>query len=153
MWSPLSEALLNSAARKEHVMNVIAPARAAGKIVLCDRFMDSTRAYQGYAGGVSPDVIDVLETSAVGECVPNLTLIFDLDPEIGLARAAGRGDGAETRFERKGLAFHKKLRAAFLEIAARYPERCIVINADRQVDAIQSEIREIVSSTLSKKTR
>ena len=116
-WSAEAEAMLNAAARDAHVRTVIAPALAAGKIVISDRFMDSTRAYQGYAGGCDMALVDALEQAAVGTCRPQLTLVFDLAPEIGLTRAKSRGGSVEDRYERKGLAFHTALRQGFLSIA------------------------------------
>jgi dTMP kinase len=129
--SPEAEALLNYAARDHHLRHLIRPALNSGKTVLCDRFMDSTRAYQSYAGGVAARFIDTLEQNIVATTIPTRTLIFDLDPALGLQRAQSRG-GAD-RFERKGLEFHMKLRAGFLEIAAANPVRCRVINADQPV--------------------
>jgi dTMP kinase len=128
-WTPEAEAMLNSAARAVHVRDVIRPALATGHIVISDRFMDSTRAYQCYAGGCATELINQLEHAAVGKTVPDLTLIFDLDPDLGLARAKARGQGVEDRFERKGLAFHQTLRNGFLTIATQNPDRCVVIDA------------------------
>jgi dTMP kinase len=142
-FSAEAEALLNSAARDAHLRDVIRPALAQNKTVLCDRFMDSTRAYQGYAGGCAMELIDALERHVVGRDRPNLTFIFDLDPAIGLQRARSRGAGIEDRYERKGLAFHEKLRAGFLEIARNEPSRCILIDASQSVDHVW---RDIVSA-------
>jgi dTMP kinase len=139
-WTPVSEALLNSAARTEHVRMVIAPALQRNAYVICDRFMDSTRAYQGVAGGVNKTLIDALEREAVGRYLPNQTLVFDLDPEQGLARAKARGTDSESRFERKGLAFHQKLRTAFLDIAAHDPARCRVIDASKSITEISEAV-------------
>lgn len=135
-WSAASEAMLMSAAREVHVRTVIAPALEQGTVVISDRFMDSTRVYQGHAGGVAPDVIAALEQAAVGDCTPDLTLIFDLSAEDGLARAGARGTANEDRFERKGRAFHEKLREGFLAIAKAEPGRCKVIDASRDSDAV-----------------
>ena len=139
-WSAESEALLNYAARDSHLQQVIRPALAAGSTVLCDRFMDSTRAYQGYAGACTFHLLDELEKSIVRDTRPSLTLIFDLDPIIGLARAKSRGDGAEDRFERKGLAFHQRIRNGFLEIAKSEPQRCRVIDANQSIESVASAI-------------
>ena len=145
-WTAKSEALLNYAAREQHLEQVVRPALAQGQTVLCDRFMDSTRAYQGYAGSCDMAFIDALEKAVVGPTRPHLTLIFDLDPEIGLNRAHARGDAlAEDRYERKGLAFHRKLREGFLDILRRDPKRCRLIDAAQDVDAVAEDVWSIVS--------
>lgn len=148
-WTPKSEALLNYAAREQHLEQVVRPALAHGKIAVCDRFMDSTRAYQGYAGGCDMGFIDALENAVVGATRPNLTLIFDLDPELGLKRAHSRGDAvAEDRYERKGLGFHQKLRAGFLDILRRDPQRCRLIDAAQSVDDVSEAVWSIVKAAL-----
>jgi dTMP kinase len=148
-WTAKSEALLNYAAREQHLEQVIRPALAEGRIVLCDRFMDSTRAYQGYAGGCDLAFIDALEHAIVGDTRPALTLIFDVDPAQGLARARARGDAlAEDRYERKGLAFHVKLREGFLDILRRNPKRCRLVDAAQDVDAVAEDVWAIVSGAL-----
>ena len=139
-WSAEAEAMLNAAARSVHVRDVIAPALAQGDVVISDRFIDSTRAYQGFAGGCSFELIDNLEKAAIGDCRPDLTLILDLDSALGLARAKARGDGMEDRYERKGLAFHEKLRVGFLAIAKAEPKRCIVIDAGQNIDGVASDV-------------
>lgn len=145
-WTPKSEALLNYAAREQHLAQVIRPALAAGQTVLCDRFMDSTRAYQGYAGGCEPAFIDALEKAVVGATRPTLTILFDLDPAIGLARAKSRGDAvAEDRYERKGLAFHQKLREGFLDILRREPKRCRLVDASQDIEAVADDVWSIVA--------
>jgi dTMP kinase len=135
-WTSTAEALLNYAARDAHLRDVIRPALALGRTVLCDRFMDSTRAYQGYAGDCPMPLIDDLELNVVKQTRPDLTFVFDLDPVLGLARAAQRGAGVEDRYERKGLAFHGALRLGFLEIARKEPERCVVLDASQSADAV-----------------
>ena len=147
-WTPTADALLMYAARSDHLDRVIRPALARGAWVVCDRFADSTRAYQGVGGGVSPAMVEALEAGVVGADWPDLTLIFDLPAAAGLARAGDRG-GAEARFEAKGLAFHEKLRRAFLDIAAREPDRCVVIDAAHAVDAVEAAVREAVRSRLA----
>jgi dTMP kinase len=139
-WSPLAEALLMNAARDSHLRKTIRPALALGRTVLCDRFLDSTRAYQGAAGGVDMKLIAALEQSVVGETVPDLTLIFDLEPEVGLARAKASDD----RFERKGADFHSRLNAAYREIARAEPERCRLIDASAPPVAVFAAIMKIV---------
>jgi dTMP kinase len=148
-WTAKSEALLNYAAREQHLEQVVRPALAQGRTVLCDRFMDSTRAYQGYAGGCDLSFIDALERAIVGETRPRLTLIFDLDPAVGLSRARARGDAlAEDRYERKGLAFHKKLREGFLDILRKEPARCRLVDAAQDADAVAADVWSIVGGVL-----
>jgi dTMP kinase len=139
-WTVEAEALLNYAARASHLQAIIRPALAAGKFVLCDRFSDSTRAYQGYAGGCDMKLLDALEASIVGPTRPALTLILDIDPELGLARTKTRADGSEDRYERKGLEFHQQLRAGFLKIAEAEPERCRVIDASGSIEDTKARI-------------
>ena len=146
-WSARAEALLNFAARDSHLTQVIRPALERGAIVLSDRFMDSTRVYQGMAGGVDTAFIGVLEQAIVGDTRPHLTLIFDLDPELGLERAKSR-DGGEDRYERKGLAFHRRLRDGFLEILRREPNRCELIDAARPAGEVEQTVWRIVESRL-----
>jgi dTMP kinase len=148
-WTATAEALLNYAARETHLTQAIRPALERGAIVLCDRFMDSTRAYQGYAGDCAMNFIDALEEAIVGPTRPQLTLVFDLDPKVGLARAKGRkSDVAEDRYERKGASFHQRVREGFLAIARDHPKRCRVIDASRDVEAVSAEVWALVSEAL-----
>lgn len=148
-WSPLTEALLMNAARRDHIERVIAPALARGAVVLCDRFADSTRAYQGAGGALDPAVIAQLEAAVVGDIRPDLTLIFDLPVEEGLRRALSR-NGGEERFEAKGSAFHERLRAAYLNIAEAEPERCVLIDATATLDAVEAAILAAVQPRLDR---
>jgi len=150
-WDSVTEALLHFAARRNHLVQTVWPALAAGNWVLCDRFADSTMAYQGYAQGLGTEVINRLYTISVGDFSPDLSLIFDLDPEIGLARAAVSAQAAqhnETRYERMGLAFHQDIRRAFLAIAADNPQRCVAIDASGMIDAIAEEVLAVVQARL-----
>ena len=146
-WSATAEILLNYAARESHLVHTVRPALAGGATVLCDRFMDSTRAYQGLAGGGPLDLIDRLERDIVGDTRPDLTLVFDLDPVRGLERARTRGGG--DRYERKGLAFHRRLRQAFLDIAAAEPARCRIVDAgqgeDEVAEAVWRQVAPVVA--------
>ncbi|GGF59296.1 thymidylate kinase [Azorhizobium oxalatiphilum] len=151
-YGPASEALLFAAARADHVDTVIAPALAAGTWVVCDRFIDSTRVYQGVLGSLSGDLLDSLEGVAVGETRPDLTLMLDVPPEVGLARAAARGEAAD-RFESEGLAFHAKVRDAFLALAKAEPDRCVVVDATVPPDKVAERIWETVVSHLSPAAR
>lgn len=146
-WSACAETLLLYAARCDHIERTIGPALARGAWVICDRFADSTRAYQGAAGGAPQSLIAALETAVLGELRPDLTLVFDLPPEIGLARAQGRG-GGEARFESKGLEFHARLRAGFLAIARAEPDRCVIIDAALGVDQVEQAVWAAVSERL-----
>jgi dTMP kinase len=146
-WSATTETLLMYAARADHLERTIRPALAQGLWVVCDRFADSTRAYQGAAGGAPEGLIAGIESAVVGEDKPDLTLIFDLAPEAGLARAQGRG-GAEDRFEGKGLAFHQRLRERFLSIAKAEPDRCVVIDAGAEIEAVAEAVWTAVNRRL-----
>ncbi len=141
-FGPAGEAILFAAARIDHIDETIAPALAAGDWVLCDRFADSTRAYQGAAGKLDKSLIDSLERVAVGETRPDLTLVLDMPIEKSLERAAARRQGSAEpdRFEREGRAFHETLRQAFLDIAAAEPQRCAVIDADRPSEQVGQEV-------------
>jgi len=144
-WSGMTEALLNFAARSDHLARIIRPALQRGDIVLCDRFADSTMAYQGYAQGVGAAAISALTDIVVEDTRPDLTLIMDLPVAAGLARAAARGEG-EDRYEKMGQAFHETLRAAFLDIAARAPKRCVVIDATGSEETIAEQIMAVIKA-------
>ena len=139
-WTPTAEALLMYAARAEHLQRTINPAREAGTVVLCDRFADSTFAYQAAAGGVAAAFVNDLYRHVVAQDGPDLTLIFDLPSDQGLARVAAAGRSGEDRFERKGAAFQARVRDAFLSIAAAEPHRCVVIDAARSADAVADAV-------------
>jgi dTMP kinase len=147
-WAPMSEALLMTAARTEHVERTIKPALADNHWVLCDRFYDSTVAYQGAGHGLGIERMQELQANALPGVRPDLTFMLDLPVETGLARAVGRESAKadrEDRFERMDLSFHEKIRAAFLTIAARAPDRCVIINADTDITSLQEELRAAVS--------
>jgi len=146
-WTPIAETLLHYAARADHLGRTIRPALAAGRWVICDRFADSTTAYQGYGHGVAFDVIDSLFKAVVGDTAPDLTLILDLPVEQGLQRAAARS-GHENRYEQMAVEFHSRLRSGFLAIARANSQRCAVIDAGRAVDAIQSDIQAAIGRRL-----
>jgi dTMP kinase len=143
-WSSVTETLLMYAARRDHLERVIRPALDRGAIVLCDRFADSTRAYQGAGGDAPASLIAALEDHVLAGSIPDLTLIFDIPAAVGLERAANRGGAA--RFESKGLDFHERLRAGFLAIAQREPERCIVIDAADTPQAVFDAVWDAVST-------
>ena len=145
-WSPLSETLLILADRAAHLERVIRPALADGKYVVCDRFFDSTRAYQGIAGGLGLEVIHNLQQPVLGTTLPDVTLLLDIDPEKGLSRAQERG--GDLRFESKTLAYHQTLRQAFLDFAKQEPERMVVIDADRDIEAVSTDIITVLGERL-----
>ncbi|MDZ4735141.1 MAG: dTMP kinase [Rhodospirillaceae bacterium] len=146
-WNALTETLLHFAARNDHVLRTIEPALADRHWVICDRFVDSTVAYQGYGLGVDRAFIAMLEKSVLGGLRPDLTLFLDLPVETGLARAASRR-GGEDRYETMDIAFHERLRHGFHEIAARDPARCVLIDATEDVDAVQRQVIGAVVSRL-----
>ncbi|MGH1367077.1 MAG: dTMP kinase [Maritimibacter sp.] len=137
-WSPETEILLFTAARRDHLERLIAPETAAGKTVICDRFADSTRMYQGLRAEGLRKIVDDLHDLMIGR-EPDLTFIIDMDPQKGHARAKGRG-GHEERFEDFGADLQVKMRAGFLALAAAHPERCVVIDGDRSIDAVARDV-------------
>jgi dTMP kinase len=143
-WSPLTETLLLLAARHDHVVRVIEPALAAGRWVLCDRFIDSTRVYQGVAGALGLALVDQLHRTIFGELRPDLTLILDLPAPTGLARR--RADAGANRFERMDPAYHQRVREGFLAIARAEPERCTVIDAAPSEAVVAGHIRAAVQA-------
>jgi dTMP kinase len=147
-WSPTTETLLMYAARRDHIERVIRPALARDAWVICDRFADSTRAYQGAAGGVDPRFITALETFILEDTRPDLTLVFDLPADVGLERAHARA-GAEMRFESKGMAFHERLRDGFRAIAASEPERCALIDATGSIAEVEAAVWAAVEARLA----
>ena len=146
-WDALTEVLLFSAARRDHLVNKIWPALKEGKIVLCDRFADSTLAYQGYGRKDDKELqkkLSDLYQMIAGDFRPDLTFILDVEPEIGLKRSCDRLGNNERRFEDMDIQFHKNLRQAFLKIAQQDNQRCHVIQTNRSVDDIHQDIMEIV---------
>src|SRR6187401_2974906 len=131
LLGPDAETLLFAAARDDHVRTVIEPALAEGTWVLCDRFSDSTRAYQGSLGQVTPAVLNAMQRVTIGDLKPDLTLILDIPVEVGLKRAAARrGTGAPDRFEAEDVKFHQDLRDAYKQISTEDPQRCALIDAN-----------------------
>lgn len=151
------EALLFAAARSDHVETVIRPALEQGIIVLCDRFMDSSRVYQGITGNLPQDLIDALERVAINRLRPDITILLDMPAAMGLARArarAGEGHGAgeePDRFEKEELETHERRRDAFLDVASRNPERCRVIDAARPVRVIAGDVLSAVLPALERR--
>lgn len=148
-YGPAMEALLFAAARSDHIDQKIRPAIEAGQIVLCDRFIDSSRVYQGVSGNLDPQFMQSVERIAIDGTMPDLTFILDIPADKGLARAGlRRGAEVADRFEKETIATHEARRQAFLAIAAREPQRCKVIDADRTVAEISTEIAALTDAAL-----
>ncbi len=146
-WTPVSEVLLNYAARAENLDKIVYPALKRGQWVISDRFVDSTMAYQGFGHGVAREAINKLRSAVLADFKPDLTIIFDLNLEVGLERARVRGQD-ENRFERMGHDFHERLRQGFLQIGREEPERCVVIDASASIEQVGEAIRAIVRERL-----
>ena len=146
-WSPETEILLFTAARRDHLERTIRPALAAGKIVICDRFADSTRMYQGLRGPGLRAQVDALHDLMIGQ-EPDLTVLVDMDPETGLARALGR-NGGEERFETFGQDLQARMRAGFLSLAAQNPQRIVTVNGAGDIDAVAADILAVVEPRLT----
>jgi dTMP kinase len=144
-FGPAMEALLFAAARNDHVEQVIRQALKVGRMVLCDRYIDSSRVYQGVTGNLDPDLMRAIERAAINGLMPDMTIILDLPAEVGLQRAhARRGAGTADRFEKETIDLHRKRRDAYLAIATAEPERCKVIAANRPADEIAADITALV---------
>jgi dTMP kinase len=141
LLGPDAETLLFAAARDDHVRTVIQPALSKGTWVLCDRFSDSTRVYQGTLGQVSPTVLNAMQRVTIGDLKPDLTVILDVPVEVGMQRAAARrGAGAPDRFEAEDLKFHQDLRDAYRQIAADEPQRCVLIDANADPGTVATSV-------------
>jgi dTMP kinase len=153
LLGPEAETLLFAAARDDHVRTVILPALNQGSWVLCDRFFDSTRAYQGSLGQVSPDILNALQRVTIGDLKPDLTIILDVPVEVGMQRAAARrGDSTADRFESEDMTFHQGLRAAYRKIATEDPLRCVLIDATSDPDSVGQAIWSTVRERLAMAT-
>jgi dTMP kinase len=142
----LTELLLYSASRCQHIHQLILPSLEAGKVVITDRFSDSTLAYQGYGRGIDPDLIETLDRLVTGGLKPDLTLLLDIDVETGLKR--NKGANKVDRLELEDVAFHRKVRAGYLEIARREPGRIKVVDASGDIDEIKGKIARVVDACL-----
>jgi dTMP kinase len=148
-FGPFAEALMFAVARADHVGAAIGQALHEGKWVVCDRFLDSTRAYQGTTAGVPRGLISALERLTVGDLLPDITFILDIPPEEGLARAAERRSGtAADRFESQELMLHERIRRAFLDIADEEPNRCVIVDASQPEAMVAEDVWEVVLQRL-----
>ena len=149
-FGPKMEAFLFAAARSDHVEQVVRPAVESGRIVLCDRFLDSSRVYQGVTGNLDAAFMAELERVAINGMMPDMTLIFDIDPVEGLRRAsARRGEDQADRYEKEDLAVHERRRQAYLAIAEEEPERCIVIDASADPEIVENVVTAAVFAALA----
>jgi dTMP kinase len=149
LLGPDAETLLFAAARDDHVRTVIQPALNQGTWVLCDRFSDSTRAYQGRLGKVAPAVLNAMQRVTIGDLKPDLTIILDVPVEVGLKRAAARrGSGAPDRFEAEDIKFHQELRDAYRQIAAEDPNRCVLIDATPDPNVVAAQVWTVLRDHL-----
>ncbi|MGC9371465.1 MAG: dTMP kinase [Paracoccaceae bacterium] len=146
-WSAETEILLFTAARRDHLEKTIAPALEAGQVVICDRFADSTRIYQGITRGDLRGLVDDLHAMMIGR-EPDLTFVIDMDPALGLSRAKGR-NGTEERFEDFGEGMQAQMRAAFLALAGEFPGRCVVVDGTRGIEAVAADVSRIAHERLS----
>ena len=149
-WTPMSEALLMWASRYEHLIQVIEPALNSGKNVICDRFYDSTYAYQGVAHNLGIDKMEKLKKIIIGDIEPDVTFVLDIDPKVGLKRSLDRSD-KENRFESYNIDFHNKIRSAFLEIAKKNKNRCVVIDASLNEQEINNLIITVIDNLITDK--
>lgn len=148
-WPLTAQVLLMLNARALHIEKKIRPALEAGKVVICDRFIDSTRAYQGIVQGFGLDKIDEISRLCFGDFEPDLTFILDIDPEKGLARLSRRS--AAEMFDKSGKSFHDELPGAFRQIAALYPERCVVVDASQPIDKVFARLMTVIEEKLNAK--
>ncbi|MGE8006431.1 dTMP kinase [Lysinibacillus sp. NPDC093216] len=139
-----TEALLYAAARSQHYFEKVRPALDSGKTVICDRFIDSSLAYQGYARGIGVDEVLSINEFAIGKMLPDMTILFDLAPEVGLARIHAHGEREVNRLDVESLAFHKKVREGYLQLVERYPERIHVVNADQNIERVVEDVWSLI---------
>ena len=149
-WTPMSEALLMWASRYEHLIQVIEPALNSGKNVICDRFYDSTYAYQGVAHNLGIDKMEKLKKIIIGDIEPDITFVLDIDPKVGLKRSLDRSN-QENRFESYNIDFHNKIRSAFLEIAKKNKNRCVVVDASLNEQEINNLIITEIDNLITDK--
>ena len=147
--SPEAELLLFAASRAQHVRELVAPAIAEGQIVLCDRFLDSTTVYQGVARAIDSKRVDTINQFAIGDTKPDLTILIDLPPEIGLARVHARSDGQLDRMENEAIEFFQAVRQGYLDLAKSEPKRFLVLDGSQSVDALETQIWQRVEATLA----
>lgn len=139
-----TEALLYAAARRQHLVEKIMPALEEGRIVLCDRFIDSSLAYQGYARGLGMEAVYDINRFAIGDLMPHLTLLFDVRPEVGLERIKAHREQEVNRLDLEALSFHQKVREGYLQLASQFPERIAVIDAEASIESVYQESLKVI---------
>ena len=147
--SPEAELLLFAASRAQHVRELIAPAIAEGQIVLCDRFLDSTTVYQGVARAIDSKKVDTINQFAIGDTMPDLTILIDLPPKIGLARVHARSDGKLDRMEKEAIEFFQAVRQGYLDLAKSEPKRFLVLDGSQSVEELETQIWQKVEATFT----
>ncbi|WP_342599622.1 dTMP kinase [Psychrobacillus sp. FSL H8-0483] len=148
MMDSRTEALLYAAARRQHLVEKVQPALEAGKIVICDRFIDSSLAYQGFARGIGVEEILTINKFAIGKTMPDKTILFDIEPSVGLERINAHNDREKNRLDVESLSFHEKVREGYLSLVDLYPNRIQVIDASRSVEAVLEEVYLVIKKEL-----
>ncbi|NEN81005.1 dTMP kinase [Paenibacillus elgii] len=148
---PRTEALLYAAARRQHLAEKVIPALEAGKVVVCDRFIDSSLAYQGYARELGMDEVFAINRFAIGDWMPDLTVFMDVRPEIGLARIRADQGREVNRLDLESMTFHNKVREGYLQVLSRFPERVVRVDAERELDKVLEDIGQMLNQKLPKR--
>ncbi|MFF2755690.1 dTMP kinase [Psychrobacillus sp. NPDC058041] len=148
MMDSRTEALLYAAARRQHLVEKVQPAIDAGKIVICDRFIDSSLAYQGYARGIGVDEILAINKFAIGKTMPDKTILFDIEPEVGLARIEAHNNREKNRLDVESLVFHQKVREGYLSLIDQYPKRIQVVDASQSLEIVLEEVYNVIKREL-----
>lgn len=144
-----TEALLYAASRRQHLVEIVIPALEQGKVVLCDRFVDSSIAYQGYARGIGVKEVYAINQFAIGPYTPDITFYFDIEPEVGLARIHASIERKPDRLDLEGMRFHQKVREGYLQLVEQFPERIVVIDANQTVEQVFADVRKILEQKLA----
>lgn len=148
MMEARTEALLYAAARRQHLVEKVMPALEKGYLVLCDRFIDSSLAYQGYARGLGIDKVFEINRFATEDCMPGLTIYLDIEPEVGLSRIEKDEEREVNRLDLESISFHKRVREGYLQVVDRFPDRIVVVNADQSIDEIVAEVVQLIEGKL-----
>ncbi|MCP1312258.1 dTMP kinase [Paenibacillus tyrfis] len=151
VMDPRTEALLYAAARRQHLAEKVIPALEAGKVVVCDRFIDSSLAYQGYARELGMDEVFAINRFAIGDWMPDLTVFMDIRPEIGLARIRADQGREVNRLDLESMTFHNKVREGYLQVLRRFPERVVRVDAEQELDKVLEDIGQMLNQKLPKR--